>query len=533
MSDNSYLNSYDEIVAITQNTINSQLLQLCPEDNSGPILITWSTQLNPTAEPGSPQAWPALIVDSMAPPTVSVKLPDGSLNPSQMDMTLHLTSGSLQYFDLYGQEQTEPVVNWDVNFTVLLNQMTISSEEDLDKFNSPQPVIDQVTGYLNSADFTVASLFCDFENSNFTSTTITMSGDNLDPTSQVFLTAEALISGYLQMIQGTGNPFILGYPVASTDPGTTSPGIPAFAPTASQFSTNPYHYSGDDDGSMDGLSTLNFLLMTEQNALPDYATNDAFAFNWVDETTVQGVMAIRADLFQQGYIVDLILPHLRTSLGIPSSINWVYNGYADSWSINYNDQPYENDNGGKGEIIGKDSGMLNIYEQLTNQTSCTLTVSEGPEIVLTGSGTFYSKADIYEYPIGIKTHMMWSSAQMDFDFTISLGAGSEADNGTITTTFTISNSGIVYDEWKNVIVEIADWISSWFTDTNEEFEASITNSITNLENANYDQLDSDLKSALNSLSSQVILPNGSVYFYDSMVFDDQKNVRMNVTYIND
>lgn len=535
MSSNSYLNGYDEIIAITQNTINSQFIPLCPPDNSGPIPSSWGVQLNPDAEPGTNQAWPYLQVDSMAPPTVSVKLSDGSVNPTQLLMTLHLTSGYLQYFDLYGQEQTEQVVNWDVNFIVLLNQMTISSDEDLSKFASPQPVIDQVTGYLNSADFTVASLFCDFENTNFTSMTISMSGDNLDPTSQVFLTAEALISGYLQLIQGTANPFILGYPVSSTNPQEASPGIPAFAPTAAAFSTNPYHYPSGDEGdtSDDGLSTLNFLLMTEQDPLPDYATNDAFAFNWVDDSSVQGIMAIRANLFQDGYVTDLLLPHLKSALGIPSSVNWIANTDTPYWAISYIETPYANENGGKGHIIGKDSGILNVYEQLTNQVTCNVTLEPGPDVVLSGSGNFYSKADVYEYPFGIKEHMMWSSASMDFTFTISLVAGTEAANGTIVTSFTCSNTGVQEDEWQNIEVKIADWIVGWFSDVNQDFENDIQQSIDNLTNSNYEQLNTDLNSALSAMSSQVILPNASVYFYKNISLDDQYNVRLDVTYIND
>ncbi len=154
------LNGYTEVLAISQNTINSQLALLCPRNNAGPIFTQWSIM-----DPNDPNQWQGLVVTAMAPPTVSVLQPDGSFVAQEMAMTLNLTSGTLQYYN-YGAQASIPIDHWTITFRVSLAQIQLTGTDSLTQISASTGVTEQLTGFLNSSYFTIAALYTYFESAN-------------------------------------------------------------------------------------------------------------------------------------------------------------------------------------------------------------------------------------------------------------------------------------------------------------------------------------------------------------------------------
>lgn len=528
MSTTNHLNGYDEVLAITIDTINSQFSLLCPANGSGPILNSWSAM-----DPNDPNNYEGIVVTNMTAPTVSVKQPDGTVNKDELAMTFYLVSGTLNYYD-YGSQASIPIDNWTITFRVNIGALSITTSSDLNQISTSGAVNDQLNNTLSSNDFSITALFTDFEDANITSAVIEVTGDTELTTAQQssFL---AYLSQYLLNLQDSGTPYILGYPLQSNDPVATVPNIPTFAPISSVFSNtpDPYNYSAGDDDSLLGLSTLNYLIMTGSGKPTPPSSDNYFDFNWITDGQNQGVFAIEQSLFRTGYIENLILPVLTSSLGVPSSTSWshtVGNDNSHNYVLNFNEYPYSDENGGKGHIVGQD-WPDNIYEELHNQTYCEINVPAGAgDIVMNGSGYFYSKADLYEYPFTIKTHDGWASTKLSFTFTITLEAGT---NGSIVPNFVFNAGEPVTDQWENFVYAIYDWFVGWFADTLTDMEDDMNDNFASFQTTASENLNSETSDALNSLANTIILPNGDIFFYKDIQFDDQQNVRMHVTYKED
>ena len=529
MSTSNYLNGYDEVIAITQNTINSQFALLCPEDNSGPIFQEFSIM-----DPNDPHGWQGLVVTSMAPPTVNVLQADGTLIQQQMSMTLYLSTGTLQYYD-YGDEASLPIDNWTITFQVPLGNINISSSDDLSSLSPTQEAEDQINEYLSSELFSVAALFTMFEDANIASGTVTAS-TTLEPNQQTALLS--YLAQYLTALQSSGNPFILGYPVISTNPSSTMPDLPTFAPISMEFSDTPYPYNysqsvnGNEDAITKGLATINYLLMTDSGTAPTDASRFTFDLNWVTTNDVQGVYAIQNDLFRTGYVEQLILPMLKSAMGVPDSVTWINSSNSDgehTYTIDYNEYPYANDNDGKGKIIGTDSWVLNIYEELHNETYMQVTVSKGDTVVLNGTGFFYQRADIYEYPIGITMHDAWTEVKQPYTFTITL---SVSESGSLQGVFDLQSETQQTDDWENVLYEAYDWLLGWVADTMSGMTADMASTFSSFETAAMNTVTSQATSALQGFNNMILLPNGDVFSYANLTQDDQQNILINTTYRN-
>lgn len=523
-----HLNGYDEVLAITMDTINSQFSLLCPPNGAGPIPNSWSM-----LDPNDPHNYAGLVVDNMTAPTVSVKQPDGTVNKDELAMTFYLVSGTLNYYD-YGDQASVPIDNWTITFRVNIGALNINTNSDLDQISTSGAVNDQLNGVLSSNDFSITALFTDFEDTNITSGVIEITGDDaLTPIQQSNLLA--LMSAYLVGTQDSGTPYILGYPLQSNDPASTMPDIPTFAPISSVFSNtpDPYNFEAGDDESYLGLSTLNYLIMTGSGNPTPPSSDNYFDFNWITDGQNQGVFAIEQNLFRTGYIENLILPVLQDALDVPSSAGWVHNIESDNshnYNLNYNEYPYSSDNGGKGKIVGQD-WPDNIYEELHNQTYCNINLPAGSgDIVLNGQGYFYSRADLYEYPLGIKMHDGWASTTVNFTFSITLQSGA---NGSITPVFVFNADSPVTDQWENILYTVYDWAVGWIGDTLTGMEDDLNENFASFQTDAVNNLDTDTTDALNSLASTVILPNGDIFFYEDIQFDDQQNVRMHVSYKED
>jgi hypothetical protein len=130
--------------------------------------------------------------------------------------------------------------------------------------------------------------------------------------------AATLLSGimrvYLKQQQAQGGT-IFGYTLHST---AANQQPPTFMPTALDFCVTPYT-DATGNHSNPGLDTLNYLLMTDHRPLPPNPPS-GFGFNWVDDNSVQGTMAVRHDL-----ILNYLIPHFN---GILQTISPTVNANA-------------------------------------------------------------------------------------------------------------------------------------------------------------------------------------------------------------
>jgi hypothetical protein len=523
MTTNNRLNGYDEVVAITQNTINSQFALLCPPDNSGPIASQWQMK-----DPNDPQQQQGLYVTSMQPPTVSVLQPDHTtFQQGVLSMTLKLTSGELKYYD-YGTIASTPIDGWTITFRCPLGNISLQGAEVGSQLSASEMVINALNGYLTKGFFTVMALFTLFEASAVLAAEVSVTGDTaLSPNQQSMLLS--MLDQYLTGLQSQGTPFILSYALQSRDASQSLPALPMFAPTACEFSDtpNPWNYQSGDNLKTIGLSTVNYLMMTGNRACPDGAAPSPFDFNWITDNQYQGAFGITAALFRSGYVESLLLPILSQGLQIMSG-SWQTTG-ANSYQIQSQWTNHANDNDGKGEKHVADG--VEVYEKDSFITSCALTVSSsaGP-IVFTGGGSFYAKADFHTYTLGISNDIGWCSAQLDYSFTIELEAGAD---GTITAACAFTSQPIVTDKHEDPLYSAIDWVVGLFNgDTlKDHLNSSQSYLDSTLTSAN-STLSTQTKDALGGLSQTVLLPNGAVFFYKDLEFDDQQNVVMHCTYKN-
>jgi hypothetical protein len=108
-----------------------------------------------------------------------------------------------------------------------------------------------------------------------------------------------IMRSYLASLQASGG-IIFGYSLTSTSANVNPP---TFMPTALDFCVTPYTDSTGNH-SNPPLDTLNYLVMTNNHALPPNPPV-AFGFNWVDDPSIQGAMAIRHDIYVPFFINQL------------------------------------------------------------------------------------------------------------------------------------------------------------------------------------------------------------------------------------
>lgn len=528
------LNGYNELVAITQNTINSQFMLLCPSDNSGPIHTQWQI-----IDPNDPRQQQGLIVTGMQPPTISVVQPDGSFVVNTLAMSIRLTSGTLNYYD-YGQIASVPIKGWKITFRCPIGQMQLQGTQDLAKIAAPAATVDALTGYLGANAFSVAALFAIFERAAIQAAEVEIDGATaLSPSQQGVLLS--MLDAYLESLQSSATPFVLGYAAQSNDANNTLPELPMFAPTSCEFSDtpNPYNFQAGNSTSTLGLSTFNYLMMTGKRSFPASASRQTFNLNWVPENQYQGAFAIDATLFRSGYIESLLLPILRQNLGIPSSIQWIHNnpsyvaqayGGDDYYTLSYSWVQHDNENDGKGHSHAADGNT--VYEKDYFTTNCLVKIAPGPgPVTFTGGGCFYAKADFHAYTFGIANNVGWASAQVNYTFTMTLATGADGA-ATCTCDFTVDQEPTT-DGDEDLLYKGIDWLVGLFNgDTLKDHLASAQSGISTSLQGAADAMAQNTSSALSKLAGTILLPNGSVFFYKDLAFDDQQNVVMYTTYKN-
>ncbi|SFD81354.1 hypothetical protein SAMN05518672_103321 [Chitinophaga sp. CF118] len=168
---------------------------------------------------------------------------------------------------------------WVIQFAVNLATATVNAPD------APAAVQSAVSK-LNNFSYSIQQLYIDLNTANY-DTYLGIEG--------LTGSAENILAGimkvYLASLQQSGG-IIFGYTVRQV---ATMDNTPTFMPTSLEFCVMPYT-DANGNYSNPGLDTLTYLAMFNGNPLPATAPV-TLGFNFVDDNTVQGAMAIRQDLY--------------------------------------------------------------------------------------------------------------------------------------------------------------------------------------------------------------------------------------------
>lgn len=524
MATQNTMQGYDIILALTENAVNSQLFSLfwTPLDPNDPqsdyvishVIDTHVTPLQPGQQATTP-GYRATIGQTVpgSPwdigPYVSFK--SEKISNNQVLFVLPLKSGTYDYIDIMtGKLVSVPIEDWTISFVINVSQAPL----DLANMASTgvSPAAQEALATVNSDIFSIYYLALSFEDADLIASTFLVTGDSVPPLDSLqYLTIQVTTAYCFTSLAGSSNPFILGYPVMSNNPQQTNNETPYFEPTYNTFSSTSYKYSGTDDGSLDGLSTLNYLMMTNDGTPPTATSASVFDYNWPIPGDVDGIMTIAWADFKR-YIVLVILPEIQQALGLSEIFQEVK---ANHWNI------YDEHKDNKVKI-GSDSGMLNIYADFTYKTSCDVYFKPDNK-QLTGSGYFYMHEYIYEYPLGIKTTDGKVTTKTKFDFTITFGCGAD---GKLTLTTVVIDEGTTQDKDENDVLEALDWFDEGLGD----YEKQQQKDFAKTEQAMLDNLTNELLTGLNAVQQKIISPGGQDFFFKDLSFNFEQDLVMSVTY---
>lgn len=369
------MTEYDSVIAVTQNAINESLaLYLNALRKSVALYYNVDSDGNYTPAP-DPSAADYIFtgtldyaLDQNGNPVNIVTLNTGQ--PQTVLYNITFSNASFQstiapQFDISQQAGAPP---WLIAFSVNLALAEVQA--------SAVPLsLQTAASGLPPGSFSVQQLFLDLNTASFDSFL------NIDGLSSF---AGSILSGimrqYLSSLQQSGG-VIFGYALRSAG----SAPSPTFMPTALDFCVTPYT---DPSGnhSNPGMDTLNYLIMTGNRPLPPQPPS-GFGFNWVDDPTLQGALAIRGAIYWQ-FLLDqanAILPTICPVCSVKANA-----------SADLDDQGLSLDAGPGGQqftpVNPPQSGMIGAFNYTATPASGN--ASAGATVFVSASLSYSSNASI-------------------------------------------------------------------------------------------------------------------------------------------
>jgi hypothetical protein len=295
------LTNYDMVVAVTQTTLNESLAEYLYGLNKT-VALYYNVDINGNyvEAPDPSTAFYTFTgtldcsYDSNGDPVNIVQLYTDKGNQTIFyNITFSNATFSSSIDPTFNISQQEGVP-WVIQFAVTLTTAEVNTPD------APAAVQSAVST-LNNFSYSIQQLYIDLN----TATYDTYTGiEGLDSSSENILAG--IMKIYLASLQQPGG-IIFGYTVRQT---AQMDNTPTFMPSSVEFCVMPYT-DANGNYSNPGLDTLTYLMMFGKNQLP--ATPPVtFGFNFVDDDTVQGAMAIRQDLYTDFLVSQLnpILPDL-------------------------------------------------------------------------------------------------------------------------------------------------------------------------------------------------------------------------------
>lgn len=276
------LAGYDAVIAISEDTLNSQLLGLY---RAGWI----ADQMEQQGEGGD------AIESDLGAPTLSLRK---SAKSEDVILNLILDRGVLTY----SSGETVEFENVSLSFKALIGQHSLSRHRLLDSPIVPASVKNRLEG-LPDEDFDVEQLYLDIVRTIDQSRLVRI--DNFANFDALKVMLPLIVQFYREGIQDV-HPFGLGY-VPRNRSGANNQGGAPLKPTAIDY-TITHH-------DRQGWSTFNYVLMTENREMPP--GKPPIPMLLVDSGDVQGRYWIAAHLIQR-----LLFEPIKEAMGTDKPFQW-------------------------------------------------------------------------------------------------------------------------------------------------------------------------------------------------------------------
>jgi hypothetical protein len=298
------LSNYDTVVAITQNGVNESLAEYLAALNKN-VALYYDVDANGNYVPADPSTAYYIFTGTLG------YAVDGNNNPIDIvtlstdtgNQTIHynITFSSAEFKSTVAplfDDVQEAGAPWIIQFLVNLQM----AEVQLNTLpQAAQQAIQNTLGPLGINTFSIQQLYADLNTAAYDTVSSSIPG--------MTSFAESIFAGIMASYMASlaaNNQLIFGYAVQAP---TSLSQPPTLLPTALEFCVTPYT-DGGGNHSQPSLDTLNYLVMTQDRPLPS-SLPSAWGFNWVDDSTVQGAMAIRHELYLP-ILIKSLTPMLTT-----------------------------------------------------------------------------------------------------------------------------------------------------------------------------------------------------------------------------
>lgn len=240
-------------------------------------------------------------------PTISI-----SESGEELTFVLGFPSGTAAFYEGSGTSavlDNYTIDNWSYGVMVTMNMNVVTDDDINTTIKVPDDTARQLSDF-NSNEFAVSALFMDFQNTELetfdpTTTSVGDAGDVVRDQLVEFM------KNYLVQVQESGNPYLLGYSIDSTDDTVyeEDKNVPAeLRPASNRFTF--YQDSEDAD-----ISNLNYVLDTVggQGQITDQPA--PFSSNWFSESdTCDGKMYYALDILVRTFILEPIYTSLKETV---------------------------------------------------------------------------------------------------------------------------------------------------------------------------------------------------------------------------
>lgn len=553
MSSSTNLLGFDQVVALSQQTINSQLSFTWQQS-----LVDFVFTLDVDAD--------NYVNATCGIPVVNVNLSTpGEVNYSKVILQFPLTGGSAQGVSFGTTVSFDDLTGYTIQVGVDLGS---ANPLDADAGLAVPGTIQSQLALVDTNIYSISSVILDIDNINYTDSDCVV----LDPEGNEVSELESMISSFIGSIQSTagGNPFLLVFNQNLLPEATAMAGIPAFYPTSALYRTEFVNA----DFSYSQENTINLMIMTQDDTAPTLGATQGYPVQLGPGTSPpDGMMYICADQFNTNYIQDLMLKTISDSIqhsmikvmtsvttnataptfndtnlfvpatlpGFPEQLGWgLYWSYEDG--IQGDTSTY-----GSSPVIGSDSGISDIHQVTQIYCSCSVSMpvssSDQKSIEMTVSGYVKVYGNWYEDDIAwIHDGQILVAQDFSTKITIQPAASDSGTPGALvvsmaditTSPGTVTNdNGKSYTSphtYENALGSLLDFIAgifgaSTFKEISDDFEADANSAINDF----FSDFQDSANAALATLSSNVIMPTGDAYLFQSVQLDSESNPKLSFT----
>lgn len=478
------LEGFDMVFGVSEDTINHQLTLLSALEV---LPAKWQVSKGPIS-----------MNASLGIPQINLNTGDASSRKAQL--LLPLLDGTLTYvkikmddngnyiIDENGNIETEKisldVSGWTVTLMINLSLAEIAQNDVANHVAIPDEVKQQLSNFTDDM-FSIQHLFLNFEDANLIDSYDIINSDaKLKEDVDFINTMKTLLKAFISGLQGSNNPFILGFAVndkKAPDSNAT------FVPTGVTYSVF------SDAGHLQ-RSSINYLLQTENKDIPG-AGYGVFKNNWVNDDNIQGKFVVSETLYMNQILVQI----------------------SNSLKTDVNNFQFTSPNSASLTIPNNDGGYTNciICPNINSNQLCA-----------NFNYTFNKEAyDKCGSDIGyVDGSITWTSSILytfDSDNKISISVNNSDKNvqSEIHPNF--------LGEFEKVLADIADVIISAIT------LGFVNDVFNNMINDDWSlNIDNNLSTALEGIKSRLILPGGSELFFKDISFFDDGSLTVSTTYKN-